>query len=87
MVIEGLGWAVFLQCVKSVQAIASKENNAAQNALVIHARLALALRKERSAPRHLVFVQPVKIAHSAPKIWEFESSRHHRLKQINGYGA
>ena len=39
----------------------------AQNAPVINARLAMVLRKERPKPHHLIFAQPVKIAHRAPK--------------------
>jgi hypothetical protein len=86
-VVEGLGWAIFLRGVTPSQAIAIDEYNSAQNAPIIHTRLAMALRKERTEPRHLVFVQPVKIAHNAPKIWELESRKHGGLKPINGSGA
>jgi hypothetical protein len=43
--------------------IAIEDDNFAQNASVINAGTALALRKVRSKPRHPRFAQPIKIAH------------------------
>ena len=34
-------------------------------------------------PCHLIFAQPVKVAHKAPSIWEFESYKPDCLKWIN----
>lgn len=65
-VVERLGWIIFLWRVAPTQAIAINENNATQNTPVIDAWLAMALRKVRSKPCHLLIVQPEKIAHHAP---------------------
>lgn len=86
-VVEGLCRAVFLRRVGPPQAIAIDEYYSTQNAPVIHARLAMTLWKERPKPRHLFVRQPVKIAHNAPRIWEFESCKLDSLKRINGSGA
>jgi hypothetical protein len=35
-------------------------------------------------PIYLRFTQPIKIAHSIPHLWDFESCRHNSIKWING---
>jgi hypothetical protein len=65
-VVEGLHRAVFFRSIAPPQPIAIGEYYATQNAPVIHARLAMDLRKERLKLHHLIFAQPVKIAHRTP---------------------
>ena len=86
-IVEGFRRPVFLQRVGPPQAIAIDEYYSTQNEPVIHARLAMALWKERSKPRHLFVHQPVKIARNAPRIWEFESCKLDIPKLTNGSGA
>jgi hypothetical protein len=49
--------------------IAINEYNGTQNAPIIYARHTMALWKIRPEPRHLIFAQPVKIAHNSPSAW------------------
>jgi hypothetical protein len=82
-VVERFVRPVFLRGITPAQAIAINEDNAAQNASVIYTRHTTALRKVRAKTRHLIFAQPVKIAHKNPSIWEFESYKPDSLKWIN----
>jgi hypothetical protein len=77
-----------VRCALALSWFASKPlPGSGQVASIIHAWSAMALRKERSQPRHFVFAQPIKIAHSAPKVREHESCSASGLKKINGSGA
>jgi hypothetical protein len=48
--------------------IAIDEDNTTEHASIINAWHTMALRKIRPEPRHLIFAQPVKIAHNHPSV-------------------
>lgn len=54
--------------VPPAQPIAIYKDNPAEHPPVINPRLAMRQRKERPDPRHLVFGQPIKIAHVTPPV-------------------
>jgi hypothetical protein len=56
------------------------ENNPTKSAAIIYASTTSALWKERPKPIHLRVTQPIKIAHSIPHLWGFESCRHNSIK-------
>lgn len=73
-VVERLRRAILTRGVTPTQAIAIDEDYAAQYASIIHTRLAMALRKERRQPLHLLVGQPEKVAHLHPR--QFGSLNH-----------
>ena len=58
-VVERLRRPILTRGITPPQAIAIDEDNPAENPPIIHPRLAMALRKERLQPLHLVVRQPV----------------------------
>ena len=56
--IEGLRRTILTRCITPPQAIATDEDYATQNPSIINPRLAMALRKERPQPLHLLVCQP-----------------------------
>ncbi|MBT8155442.1 hypothetical protein KMP13_16510 [Epibacterium ulvae] len=79
-IVERLGGAVFIERITSAQAIAIDEDNATKDMSIINARYAMALWKIGPKPRHLIFVQPAKIAHKVPQIEGYETLSHLSLK-------
>ena len=53
-VVERLRWAILARGIAPTQAIAIDEDYATQHAPIIYTRLAMALRKERLPPLHLL---------------------------------
>jgi hypothetical protein len=64
--VKGLRRTVLPRCIAPPQPVAIYEDYPAQNPPSIHAWLAMALRKERPQPLHLLVRQPEKIAHHYP---------------------
>lgn len=73
-IVEGLGRAILPRRVAPSQPIAIYEDYAAQDPSIIDPRLAMALRKKRLQPLHLLVRQPEKVAHHNPR--QFGSLNH-----------
>jgi hypothetical protein len=73
-VVERLGRTILPWRIAPPQPIAVDEDYPAQHTPVIDPRLAVALRKERPQPLHLLVGQPEKVAHHHPR--QFGSLNH-----------
>ncbi len=82
-VVEDLSGAILIQCVILAHPIAIDEDYA-EDATIINARLAMALRKEGFQPLHLRLGQPEKVAYRSGLLVEPESRQQ---PEINGSRA